>query len=65
MSITAKHYYLDNVLLEAGFNVDGGVATSTRTELKTLEINDGRSSPCAITKATPTPRCRTMMRAAS
>ena len=23
MSITAKHYYLDNVLLEAGFNVDG------------------------------------------
>ena len=36
MSITAKHYYLDNVLLEAGFNVDGGVATSTRTELKTL-----------------------------
>ncbi len=41
MNITAKHYYLDNVLLEAGFNVDGGVATSTRTELKTLEIKDG------------------------
>ena len=23
MNITAKHYYLDNVLLEAGFNYDG------------------------------------------
>jgi hypothetical protein len=28
MSITAKHYYLDNVLLEAGFNFDGSVATA-------------------------------------
>ena len=42
MNITAKHYYLDNVLLEAGFNVEGSVATSTRTELKTLEIKDGK-----------------------
>jgi len=42
MTITAKHYYLDNVLLEAGFNFDGSVATSTRTELKTLEIKDGK-----------------------
>jgi hypothetical protein len=42
MTITAKHYYLDNVLLEAGFNYDGSVATSTRTELKTLEIKDGK-----------------------
>ena len=42
MTITAKHYYLDNVLLEAGFNFDGNVATSTRTELKTLEIQDGK-----------------------
>ena len=65
MNITAKHYYLDNVLLEAGFNVDGGVATSTRTELKTLEIKDGKLSPCAITKVTRTPPCRTMTQAAS
>ena len=36
MTINDKHYYLDNVLLEAGFNFDGSVATSTRTELKTL-----------------------------
>ena len=42
MNITAKHYYLDNVLLEAGFNFDASVATSTRTELKTLEIKDGK-----------------------
>ena len=42
MNITAKHYYLDNVLLEAGFIFDGSVATSTRTELKTLEIKDGK-----------------------
>ncbi|VTP75842.1 Cytosine deaminase [Leclercia adecarboxylata] len=42
MNITATHYYLDNVLLEAGFNFDGNVAVSTRTELKTLEIKDGK-----------------------
>ena len=42
MNITAKHYYLDNVLLEAGFNFEGSVATSTRTELKTLELKDGK-----------------------
>lgn len=65
MNITAKHYYLDNVLLEAGFNYDGSVATSTRTELKTLEIKDGKSSPCAITAATPTRPCRTTTRVKS
>jgi hypothetical protein len=42
MNITAKHYYLDNVLLEAGFQFDNNVAISTRTELKTLEIKDGK-----------------------
>lgn len=64
MTITAKHYYLDNVLLEAGFNFDGNVATSTRTELKTLwRFKTGRSLPCAITSATTTPRCRTTTRA--
>lgn len=42
MNITAKHYYLDNVLLEAGFHFEGSVPVSTRTELKTLEIKDGK-----------------------
>ncbi|AHG20938.1 deaminase [Chania multitudinisentens RB-25] len=42
MKITAPHYYLDNVLLEAGFEFDGSTPLRTRTELKTLEINQGK-----------------------
>lgn len=40
-AIKDKHYYLDNVLLEAGFRRDGQAITGTETELKTLEIKDG------------------------
>ncbi|SFN81598.1 amidohydrolase family protein [Xenorhabdus japonica] len=40
--ITDKHYYLDNVLLESGFVFEGQTAVSTLTELKTLEINNGK-----------------------
>lgn len=40
-TIKDKHYYLDNVLLEAGFVRDGQNITGTQTELKTLEIKDG------------------------
>ena len=78
MTITAKHYYLDNVLLEAGFNFDGSVATSTRTELKTLEIKDGKivalrdngrpadaAPPTQTGSATPTRPCRTTTRVKS
>jgi len=36
------HYYLDNVLLETGFNYEQDVVVSTRTALHTLEINNGR-----------------------
>ncbi|MFV8870332.1 amidohydrolase family protein [Serratia fonticola] len=42
MKITDQHYYLDNVLLEAGFEFEGATPVSTRTELKTLEINQGK-----------------------
>ncbi|OMQ21328.1 MULTISPECIES: amidohydrolase family protein [Serratia] len=42
MKITDSHYYLDNVLLEAGFEFEGATPVSTRTELKTLEINQGK-----------------------
>ncbi|MDC9589915.1 amidohydrolase family protein [Xenorhabdus sp. XENO-10] len=40
--ITDKHYYLDNVLLESGFVFEGQKTVSTLTELKTLEINNGK-----------------------
>ena len=59
MNITAKHYYLDNVLLEAGFIFDSSVATSTAPSLKRWRLKTARSSPCAITLATPTRLCLT------
>ncbi|WP_202306681.1 amidohydrolase family protein [Dryocola clanedunensis] len=40
--IKGKHYYLDNVRLEAGFVRDGQTVVATETELKTLEIKDGK-----------------------
>ncbi|KEY59562.1 amidohydrolase family protein [Serratia sp. DD3] len=42
MKISSPHYYLDNVLLESGFEFDGTTPISTRTELKTLEIKQGK-----------------------
>ncbi len=36
------HYYLDNVLLESGFEYENGVVVRTRTERQTLEIADGK-----------------------
>ncbi|PHM38712.1 deaminase [Xenorhabdus mauleonii] len=40
--ITDKHYYLDNVLLESGFAYEDQTVVHTLTELKTLEINNGK-----------------------
>lgn len=41
--IKNQHYYLDNVLLELGFEYDGNeVVTATKTGLVTLEINNGK-----------------------
>ncbi|PHM47368.1 amidohydrolase family protein [Xenorhabdus miraniensis] len=42
MQSTDKHYYLDNVLLESGFAFEGQTVVGTLTELKTLEINNGK-----------------------
>ena len=42
MTLTDKHYYLDNVLLETGFEYEGQTAVHTQTALKTLEINKGK-----------------------
>ncbi|MDH7608158.1 amidohydrolase family protein [Raoultella ornithinolytica] len=36
------HYYLDNVLLESGFEYENDVVVHTRTERQTLEIADGK-----------------------
>ena len=42
MNITDSHYYLDNVLLETGFEYEGAVVVHTRTALQTVEIQDGK-----------------------
>ena len=42
MTLPDKHYYLDNVLLETGFEYEGQTAMHTRTALQTLEINNGK-----------------------
>ncbi len=42
MKITDPHYYLDNVLLETGFDYENGVALQTRTARQTVEIQDGK-----------------------
>lgn len=40
--ITDKHYYLDDALLETGFNYRDSTVTHTKTALHTLEIKDGK-----------------------
>lgn len=42
MKITDPHYYLDNVLLETGFDYENGVAVQTCTARQTVEIQDGK-----------------------
>ncbi len=51
--IADKRYYLDNVLLESGFEYDNGVVTRTRTELQTLEIRDGKIAALLSNKSHP------------
>lgn len=41
-TIKDKHYYLDNVLLETGFNYRDNTVIGTQTSLQTLEINEGK-----------------------
>ncbi|WP_313081019.1 amidohydrolase family protein [Atlantibacter sp.] len=41
-SISEKQYYLDNVRLESAFDWQGDTVVSTKTELMTLEIRDGK-----------------------
>lgn len=40
--LSARHYYLDNVLLETGFHYQEGEVVATRTALHCLEINNGK-----------------------
>ncbi|MEQ4621995.1 amidohydrolase family protein [Providencia vermicola] len=40
--ITDSHYYLDNVLLETGFNYRDNTVVGTKTALHTLEIKQGK-----------------------
>lgn len=41
-NVGARHYYLDNVLLETGFHYQEGEVVATRTALHCLEINNGK-----------------------
>ncbi|MEQ4626181.1 amidohydrolase family protein [Providencia manganoxydans] len=41
-TIKDKHYYLDDVLLETGFNYRDNTVIGTQTSLQTLEINEGK-----------------------
>lgn len=41
-TIKDKHYYLDDVLLETGFNYHDNTVIGTQTSLQTLEINEGK-----------------------
>ncbi len=53
MNITDSHYYLDNVLLETGFEYEGAVAIHTRTALHTVEINAGKITALRDNKSHP------------
>lgn len=48
-----KHYYLDNVLLESGFEYQHDVVVHTRTELQTLEIGAGKIIAVRSNKSHP------------
>lgn len=65
MKITDPHYYLDNVLLETGFDYENGVAVQTRTRARPWRFRTAKLSPCARTSCIRTPRCRTMTLAVS
>ena len=41
-AIKAQHYYLDDVLTEVGFDYDYGAVVATKTELVTLEVDNGK-----------------------
>lgn len=42
MKTTDPHHYLDNVLLETGFDCKNGVVAQTHTVCQTAEIQDGK-----------------------
>ena len=57
MKITDPHYYLDNVLLETGFDYENGVAVQTRTARQTVEIQDGKIVALRENKQHPDATC--------
>ena len=79
MKITDPHYYLDNVLLETGFDYENGVAVQSPRKksaaatavsrparrARPWRFRTAKLSPCARTSSIRTPRCRTMTLAVS
>ncbi len=41
LAVQDRHYYLDDVLLEQGFEHENGYVTATKTALKTIEVQNG------------------------
>lgn len=52
-SVADKHYYLDDALLETGFNYQDSKIVSTKTALHTLEIKDGKIAAVLANKQHP------------
>ncbi|MBB6469551.1 cytosine/adenosine deaminase-related metal-dependent hydrolase [Aminobacter lissarensis] len=42
LSVTDNHYYLDDALLEQGFEHENGCVVATKTALQVIEVRDGR-----------------------
>lgn len=53
MTLDDTHYYLDNVRLETGFDYENGSAAHTRTELQTVEIENGKIVALRDNKSPP------------
>lgn len=65
MKITDPHYYLDNVLLETGFDYEMAWRYRPARRARPWRFRTVKLLPCARTSSIRTPRCRTMTLAVS
>lgn len=65
MKITDPHYYLDNVLLETGFDYEMAWRCRPARRARPWRFRTAKLSRCARISSTRMPRCRTMTLAIS